>query len=165
MLEAQLDVHKALVEEASVRFKVAKDHLDQLQKAGDTVPQSALHQAQGQVVILQAQLRVKQAESRVAEVRLKHARQRMIQLGKADHGHDHDGWWCQEHGVPEHICSLCNDEVAAKLKKEGDWCRIHDRAKSQCFKCDPKLYEKFEAMYQAKYGKKPPRPPEEEFKK
>lgn len=77
----------------------------------------------------------------------------------------HDGWWCAEHGVPEHICSLCSDEVAAKLKKEGDWCKIHDRAQSQCFKCDPSKYKKFEDMYVAKYGKNPERPPEEEFKK
>jgi hypothetical protein len=78
----------------------------------------------------------------------------------------HDAWWCQEHGVPEDICSLCNAEHAAKLKKEGDWCKLHDRAQSQCFKCDPSKYEKFEQMYMAKNnGKKPPRPPEEEFKK
>jgi hypothetical protein len=79
----------------------------------------------------------------------------------------HDGWWCQEHGVPEHMCSLCSDEVAAKCKKEGDWCKIHDRAQSQCFKCDPEKYKKFEEMYTAHEGngKKPPRPPESEFKK
>ncbi|HZZ79672.1 MAG TPA: hypothetical protein VFE62_14220 [Gemmataceae bacterium] len=78
----------------------------------------------------------------------------------------HDDWWCQEHGVPEEMCSLCSAEAAAKLKKEGDWCKEHDRAKSQCFKCDPSKYEKFEQMYMAKYnGKKPQRPPQEEFTK
>jgi hypothetical protein len=77
----------------------------------------------------------------------------------------HDAWWCTEHGVPEDICSLCSDTAAAKFKKEGDWCKIHDRAQSQCFKCDPAKYAKYEAMYEAKYGKKPPRPPEEEFTK
>jgi hypothetical protein len=77
----------------------------------------------------------------------------------------HDGWWCQEHGVPEHICSLCSDEYATKAKKEGDWCKIHDRAQSQCFKCDPDKYKKFEDMHVAKYGKAPERPPESEFKK
>ncbi len=77
----------------------------------------------------------------------------------------HDGWWCQEHGVPEHICSLCSDEVASKSKKEGDWCKLHDRAQSQCFKCDPSKYAKFEAMHVAKFGKAPERPPESEFKK
>jgi hypothetical protein len=77
----------------------------------------------------------------------------------------HDGWWCQEHGVPEDICSLCSDEAAAKCKKDGDWCKIHDRAQSQCFKCDPSKYAKFEAMHVAKYGNAPKRPPEAEFKK
>lgn len=79
-------------------------------------------------------------------------------------GHDHSGWWCAEHGVPEHLCSLCQEDVAAKLKKAGDWCKIHDRAQSQCFLCDPSKYAKFEAMYEAKYGRKPERPPESEFK-
>jgi hypothetical protein len=78
---------------------------------------------------------------------------------------DHSGWWCQEHGIPEHLCSLCSEEVAAKLKKEGDWCKIHDRALSQCFKCDPSKYARFEAMYVAKYNKKPEKPPQEEFEK
>src|SRR5262249_4520274 len=79
----------------------------------------------------------------------------------------HSGWWCEEHGVPEALCSLCMTEEAArkKVKDPGDWCKIHARAQSQCFKCEPKLYAKYEAMYEAKFGKKPPRPPEEEFKK
>ena len=69
--------------------------------------------------------------------------------------------------MPEHLCSICMSEEDAKKKYKdaGDWCKIHDRAQSQCFKCDPKLYAKYEAMYEAKFGKKPPRPPEEEFKK
>jgi hypothetical protein len=78
---------------------------------------------------------------------------------------DHSGWWCGEHGVPEEICSLCSDAAAAKFKKAGDWCKIHDRAQSQCFKCDPTLYKKYEAMYVAKYGKTPEPPPKEEFEK
>ncbi len=77
----------------------------------------------------------------------------------------HDGWWCQEHGVPEYLCSLCSDAVEAKCKKEGDWCKLHDRAQSQCFKCDPSKYKKFEDMYVVKYNKKPEPPPEEEFRK
>lgn len=80
-------------------------------------------------------------------------------------GTKHDGWWCQEHGIPEDICSLCSADAAAGFKKEGDWCKLHDRAKSQCFKCDPSLYAKYEAMHVAKYGKAPERPPEDEFKK
>lgn len=79
----------------------------------------------------------------------------------------HEGWWCTEHGVPENLCSLCMSEAEAKTtyKDKGDWCKVHDRAQSQCFKCDPKLYAKYEAMYMAKFNEKPPRPPEEEFQK
>jgi hypothetical protein len=77
----------------------------------------------------------------------------------------HAGWWCQEHGVPEHLCSLCLPDGEEKFKKAGDWCKIHDRAQSQCFKCDPSLYKKYEAMYVAKYDKKPEPPPKEEFEK
>ena len=79
----------------------------------------------------------------------------------------HAGWWCGEHGVPEEMCSICMSEAAAKkkFKDNGDWCKEHNRAESQCFKCDPARYTKFEEMFVAKYGKKPERPPEEEFKK
>src|SRR5437867_11639713 len=75
-------------------------------------------------------------------------------ISTADAGH---GWWCQEHGVPEEMCSQCMSEADAKkrFKDLGDWCKLHDRAQSQCFKCDPSLYAKFEAMYEAKYGEKP----------
>src|SRR5215470_12819298 len=83
---------------------------------------------------------------------------------KNEKKHTHDAWWCEEHGVPEHLCSQCSAEVAAKAKKEGKWCKLHDRAEDQCFICDPERYKKFEDMYIAKYGEKPKRPPESEFK-
>ncbi len=70
--------------------------------------------------------------------------------------HDHSGWWCDEHGVPEAECSMCSGKVAAEFKKKGDWCDLHDRAKSQCFICDPSLAAKYAARYEAKYGKQPP---------
>jgi hypothetical protein len=79
--------------------------------------------------------------------------------------HDHSGWWCDEHGVPEEICGQCNPKLAAEFKKKGDWCEEHDRPKSQCFKCDPKLKEKFAALYRAKYGKEPPPTEDEEKEK
>jgi hypothetical protein len=80
---------------------------------------------------------------------------------------EHTDWWCQEHGVPEEKCSLCLPAAKVKemFKDKGDWCKIHNRAQSQCFKCDPSLYEGFEKMYIAKYNEKPKRPPESEFKK
>jgi hypothetical protein len=53
-------------------------------------------------------------------------------------------------------CARCNPKLAAKLKKEGDWCKEHNRPESQCILCHPELKEKFAAEYQAKYGKEPP---------
>jgi hypothetical protein len=53
---------------------------------------------------------------------------------------------------------------AKECKAKGDWCEKHDRAKSQCFICDPSLKEKFAAKYRAKYDKEPP-PIEEETEK
>ncbi len=65
--------------------------------------------------------------------------------------------WCVEHGIPESVCTLCDNKVAAEYKKKGDWCKEHDRAKSQCFLCHPELEEKFAAQYETKYGHKPPK--------
>lgn len=283
LLEAQLEVQKTAVEEAAVRFKLAKVALDRIEQVARTgaAPESRLVQAREQVEVSQAQLKVKQAEQRVAEVRLNQARQLLARLegtkekvapkpgdkeksallearlkaarqtyelliaawqrdaggasdpeqvylwsrrwleaqrdltekqtdqvaaleahrtrieqleklarklreagvagrtvvavaefyrleaelwlveAKSKKGHDHAGWWCEEHGLPEEMCSLCSDRVAIKCKLKGDWCDKHDRAKSQCFKCDPKLKEKYAAMYRARYGKEPP-PIEEE---
>ena len=73
-------------------------------------------------------------------------------------GHDHSGWWCNEHGVPEGVCAQCGSKVAAEFQKKGDWCKEHDRPDSQCFKCHPELQAKFAAQYEAKYGKAPPEP-------
>src|SRR5262245_53472759 len=71
---------------------------------------------------------------------------------------DVEGWWCSEHGVPESDCSICSSKAAADFKKKGDWCKEHNRAESQCFICDPSRAEKFAALYEAKFGKKPPTP-------
>lgn len=85
----------------------------------------------------------------------------------AEKKHDHSTWWCAEHGIPEHECSMCLPEavVNREFKAKGDWCELHNRAKSQCFKCDPALKEKFAAKYRARYGKEPPPIGEEEEKK
>lgn len=81
---------------------------------------------------------------------------------KAAHeGHSHGGWWCNEHGVPEEVCALCDPKLVADFKAKGDWCAEHDRPDSQCFRCHPELEQKFAAQYEAKYGKKPPKPSDE----
>jgi hypothetical protein len=68
--------------------------------------------------------------------------------------------WCVEHGVPEDTCGQCNANVAADCQQKGDWCKEHERPESQCFLCAPKLADKFAAEYEAKYGKRPPKPEE-----
>lgn len=70
---------------------------------------------------------------------------------------EHSGWWCSEHGLPEAECSLCDSKVAEQFKAKGDWCEEHNRAESQCFVCHPELEEKFVALYEAKFGTKPPK--------
>jgi hypothetical protein len=72
--------------------------------------------------------------------------------------HGHDGWWCNEHGVPEEVCALCNAKLVADFKAKGDWCQEHDRPDSQCFVCHPEKEAEFAAQYEAKYGAKPPKP-------
>jgi cobalt-zinc-cadmium efflux system membrane fusion protein len=76
----------------------------------------------------------------------------------AEDAHDHSGWWCNEHGVPEEECGLCDAKLAAEFQRKGDWCKEHDRPDSQCFACHPDLEAAFAARYEAKYGKKPPKP-------
>ena len=76
----------------------------------------------------------------------------------ASSGHSHEGWWCDEHGVPEEVCALCNSKLVADFKAKGDWCQEHDRPESQCFICNPEREADFAAQYEAKYGKQPPKP-------
>ena len=71
--------------------------------------------------------------------------------------HDHSGWWCAEHGVPEEECGQCDAKLAAAFQKKGDWCKEHDRPDSQCFICHPEYEAAFAARYEAKFGKKPPK--------
>jgi hypothetical protein len=73
-------------------------------------------------------------------------------------GHNVDGWWCGEHGVPEEECSRCSAKAAAKFKAAGDWCDKHGWADSQCFECHPELEAQFAARYEARTGKKPEKP-------
>ena len=71
-------------------------------------------------------------------------------------GHNHEGWWCTEHGVPEEECAQCDSSLVAEFKEKGDWCEEHSRPESQCFICSPKRAEKFAARYVAKFGEEPP---------
>ena len=77
-------------------------------------------------------------------------------------GHAHEGWWCNEHGVPEEVCAQCSTKLAMNFKAKGDWCKEHDRPDSQCFACHPEKEGKFATQYEAKYGKKPPKPHDSE---
>lgn len=74
--------------------------------------------------------------------------------------HDHSGWWCNEHGVPEGECARCAPHLIADFKAKGDWCAEHDRPESQCFLCDADRAEPFAARYVAKFGEAPPEPTE-----
>ena len=76
---------------------------------------------------------------------------------------DHSGEWCDEHGMPEAICDLCQKKYRESEKAKGNWCE-HNRVKSSCFKCNPGLKEKLAAEYKAKTGKAPP-PTEDEAQK
>jgi cobalt-zinc-cadmium efflux system membrane fusion protein len=75
----------------------------------------------------------------------------------SDGAHSHDGWWCNEHGVPEEVCTQCNAKLVADFRANGDWCKEHDVPESQCFVCHPEKEAEFAAQYEAKYGKKPPK--------
>ncbi|MCG3134048.1 MAG: hypothetical protein HMLKMBBP_01320 [Planctomycetes bacterium] len=57
--------------------------------------------------------------------------------------------WCKEHGVPESICTRCNDSLVAGFKAKGDWCKEHGLPESQCFACHPELEAKFKASMPA----------------
>ena len=69
--------------------------------------------------------------------------------------------------APQGGASKPQGTVVAKddHKDKGDWWEKHERAKSQCFICDPKLKDKYAAVYQAKNGKAPPEPKENMPKK
>lgn len=73
-------------------------------------------------------------------------------------GHSHEGWWCDEHGVPEEECARCHPKLIADFKAKNDWCEKHNRPDSQCFICHPEKEAEYASLYEAKYGKQPPKP-------
>ncbi len=44
---------------------------------------------------------------------------------------------CEEHGVPESMCTKCNPELIPIFKKKGDWCEEHGFPESVCPICHP----------------------------
>ncbi len=50
----------------------------------------------------------------------------------------HDDW-CDEHQVPESLCTRCNPKLIAAFKATGDWCDEHSVPESQCKLCNPDL--------------------------
>jgi hypothetical protein len=98
-----------------------------------------------------------QSAGPVARVAATHDQKHDHDHDHAAHEHHHDSWWCDEHGVPEKECGLCDSKLAAEFQRKGDWCQKHDRPASQCFDCNPALAQKFAAKYEAKYGEPPPK--------
>ena len=47
--------------------------------------------------------------------------------------------WCEEHAVPESLCTRCNPQLTPAFKATGDWCEEHGLPESQCLKCNPNL--------------------------
>jgi len=47
--------------------------------------------------------------------------------------------WCDEHQVPESLCTQCNPTLVAAFKATGDWCDEHGLPESQCRVCNPDL--------------------------
>jgi hypothetical protein len=85
------------------------------------------------------------------------------EVAKTEPAGQHDGWWCDEHGLPESVCDQCSKKYRAAEKAKGNWCE-HERVKTSCFKCNPGLKEKYAADYKAKFGKAPPPTEDEETK-
>jgi hypothetical protein len=47
--------------------------------------------------------------------------------------------WCEEHQVPESLCTRCDPSLAAAFQASGDWCKEHGLPESQCRTCNPGL--------------------------
>ena len=47
--------------------------------------------------------------------------------------------WCEEHQVPESLCTRCNPSLIAAFKATNDWCEEHGVPESQCRTCNPNL--------------------------
>lgn len=54
--------------------------------------------------------------------------------------------WCKGHGVPESVCTRCDDSLIPKFKAAGDWCEEHNLPETQCTKCHPEVAERWAAL-------------------
>ncbi len=54
--------------------------------------------------------------------------------------------WCGGHGVPESVCTRCDDTLIAKFKAAGDWCAGHGLPETQCTLCNPEVSERWAAL-------------------
>jgi len=54
--------------------------------------------------------------------------------------------WCDEHGVPESLCTRCDPSLITKFKQSGDWCAGHELPESQCLTCNPGFAAKWKAL-------------------
>lgn len=57
-----------------------------------------------------------------------------------------DKGWCGGHGVPESVCTRCDDSLIETFKKAGDWCKEHDLPETQCFKCHSEVEVRWAAL-------------------
>lgn len=54
--------------------------------------------------------------------------------------------WCSGHGMPESVCTRCDDSLIEKFKAAGDWCKEHGLPETQCVKCHPEVKERWEKL-------------------
>ena len=47
--------------------------------------------------------------------------------------------WCEEHQVPESVCTRCDPSLIPAFKATNDWCDEHGLPESQCLACKPDL--------------------------
>ncbi len=64
-----------------------------------------------------------------------------------------DEGWCRGHGVPESVCTRCNDSLIPKFKEAGDWCAEHGLPESQCIACNPEVEAKWSKLNPAQRDK------------
>lgn len=73
-----------------------------------------------------------------------------------------DKGWCGGHGVPESVCTRCDDSLIDRFKQAGDWCKEHNLPETQCKKCHPEVAAKWAALKpageagSAEHGAAPP---------